>query len=80
MNEHQIFNCIESKALDDSGWATAYAILMLAGATHSCAYQLKRIGIGDASTHLGGIEFLGAMVEKVAEAIAERSMPDDSVN
>lgn len=57
--------------LADCANRQAEATETLAKATDRCATHLKYLGVGDAATTMGAIEFLAVSVEKVATAISE---------
>jgi hypothetical protein len=40
-------------------------------ASHRIANQLKWLGVGDAATTMGALEFVGVALEKIATAIEE---------
>ena len=42
-----------------------------AEASHRIADQLKWLGVGDAATTMGALEFVGVALEKIAAAILE---------
>lgn len=54
----------------DGAFAIAWAILDLSDSQEAAAKALKKLGNGDASTHIGAIESLGMQIEKVADAIS----------
>jgi hypothetical protein len=54
----------------DGAFAIAYAILQLAGAQQSSAAAIKRLGNGEATSHLGAIEGLSLTIDKAAQVIA----------
>ena len=54
---------------DSGGYAIAFALLELAAVQDRIATHLKYLGVGDAATTMGAIEYLATAVEKVARAI-----------
>jgi hypothetical protein len=74
-NERRIDDVIEEKARTDSGYAIAYALLKVAEAQKTVATHIKYLGVGDAATTMGAIEFLsvhiGEKIDNLASAIIE---------
>ncbi|WP_166142062.1 hypothetical protein [Methylosinus sp. RM1] len=61
---------IATKAETSGEYANAYAGLQIAQALDGIAYQLKRLGLSDASTPLGAIEALSKSIQESANTIA----------
>jgi hypothetical protein len=59
---------IEEKAASDSGYAVALAVLELVEAQKTIGVHLKYLGVGDAATTMGAIEYLAV---RLADAIKE---------
>jgi hypothetical protein len=70
MNDYDPEEVFADKAETDSGFAIAYALVRLAKAQESVAYQLKRLGICDAATEMGALEYVGVNLGHAAEAFA----------
>lgn len=72
---HELDRLIEAKADRDPGYAIAYALIQLAGATQSLSTQVKYLGNGDASTSMGAIEafgmHLGEKIDSLSSVISE---------
>lgn len=66
---------IEERAASDSGYAIALALFELADAQRTIGVHLKYLGVGDAATTMGAIEYLathlGEKVDRIADAIIE---------
>jgi len=54
---------------EDAGYAVAYAILQLAKAQDRTADQIKALGLGDAASTMGAVEYLAAQEAEVAKAL-----------
>jgi hypothetical protein len=71
----EIEKSILDEAETDSGFAIAYAVIKLADAVNSVAYQLKNLGVGNAATEMGAIEYLATQIaesgSKIADAVRE---------
>lgn len=65
----------EARARADNGgsYAIAYALLQQTHALAQVARALRDLGNGDAATHMGALEALGAQIEKAANIIVDRS-------
>jgi hypothetical protein len=74
MDDNAIENAMLDKAEADGDYAIAYALLLLGKATSGVQAALYRLGNADAATPMGGLEALGAQIEKAAEIIAD-AMP-----
>ncbi len=68
-DDREIEKSIVANASRDSGYAIAYAILKLADAGQSLAYQLKCLGFGNASTDMGAIEGLAMEIKEGLQSI-----------
>jgi hypothetical protein len=68
-----------TKAASDPGFAIAYAVLVLAKAQQDTAVHLKYLGVGDAATTMGAVEYLAQQLreglDRTAEAISGMSEP-----
>lgn len=71
MNDREIQRAIEDQALDEPGWAVAYALLKLAAAQDRTAEQIKKLGLADASTPFGAVEAFIVAFEKQMGELAE---------
>lgn len=69
-SDEQIAEAMLDRAEEDGTYAIAYAILHLAARVHGVQLALYRLGNADAATPMGGLEALGAQIEKAAEIIA----------
>ena len=73
--DQEIEQSIRDEAEKDSGFAIAYAIIKLADAVNSVSYQLKCLGVGNAGTEMGAIEYLATQINecgsKIADAVRE---------
>lgn len=54
----------------DGAFAIAYALMQIAGHQERIAQEVRRLGLGDASTPFGAIEALSQTVLDAGEAIA----------
>lgn len=66
---HDIFE--EKARAGDGQFAIAFALLEIAQQQKACAYQLERLGIGNAATPMGAIELLSKGLNEGASEIAE---------
>jgi hypothetical protein len=64
-----LHDLIEEKARTDPGYATAYALLLIADAQKQQAMWLKFLGNGDAATHMGAIEAFGMHIGEKLDAL-----------
>lgn len=62
-NENELRDTIMERAVEDSGYAIAWAILRLTD-------QVKYLGVGDASSSMGAIEFLATQVKEAGDGVA----------
>jgi hypothetical protein len=62
---------IELKARSDSGYAIAYALLRVADGQQSVAAALRMLGLADAATPMGAVEYLATEVHNVASALSD---------
>jgi hypothetical protein len=71
---------ITKKAHSDGAYAVANALLSVAQAQLETARSIQRLGNADAATHLGAIEGLSIMTERVAKALESiaSAMPGES--
>ena len=71
----------QTRQLIDDEFGNGYAMQhpelvgawLQAEASHRIANQLKWLGVGDAATTMGALEFVGVALEKIATAIAENN-------
>lgn len=55
----------------DGSFAIAYALMQIAEQQKSIAYQIGRLGLGDAASPHGALELLGMTVSESAQTIAD---------
>jgi hypothetical protein len=71
--EPVIKDVFEAKARNgDGAFAIAYALIDLADAQEATARALQKLGLADASTHLGALEALGMQIEKAATILGDQ--------
>lgn len=70
MSQTPIKDFFEEKARKgDGAFAIAYALVDLADSQEATAKAIQKLGLADASTHLGALEALGMSVEKAADVL-----------
>jgi hypothetical protein len=73
--DRQVEEAIRRRAMHDSGFAIAYAVLRLAAAQDRTATWVKNLGTADAATPMGAIEALAVVMRDgmrdIAQAIGE---------
>ena len=62
MTDSRLKDHFAAKAADDPGFAIAYALLELAKEQQNTAVHLKYLGVGDAATTMGAIEYLATQI------------------
>jgi hypothetical protein len=60
-----------AKAAGDSGFAIAHALLILAQAQQATATHLKYLGVGNAATTMGAVEYLAQQLQEGLNDAAE---------
>jgi len=70
MNDNEMEAALQKLALKESGFAVAYALMRVASAQRSVAYQLGQLGNGNASTEMGAIESLSVTLKDGLDGIA----------
>lgn len=60
---------IERKAKTNGEYAIAYALLKLADAQQSTAYQIRNLGNADAATPMGALEAFGLHIGEKLDAL-----------
>jgi hypothetical protein len=79
MIDPDIEESIEGLIGEHPEYAVAYAILQLAKAQDRTADQIKALGLGNAASTMGAVEYLAVQVAEVAKAlraIADRAQPE----
>jgi hypothetical protein len=71
VREADLDDLIKKRAKGDAGYAIAYALLRLAEAQEATAVHLKYLGVGDAASTMGAVEFLATKVGEVAQSLSE---------
>lgn len=72
MQQKHIEDLFEEKARSGEGsYAIAYALLRLAEAQKDSAIALKDLGLADAATPMGAIEFLSREIRDTGRSIAD---------
>jgi hypothetical protein len=62
ITDEGIYGEIRNKAVKDSNFAIAYALLQV-------AYQIKYLGNGSAGSTMGALEYVGTKIEEAADAL-----------
>jgi hypothetical protein len=62
MTDGKLKEHFAAEAAGDPGFAIAYALLELAEAQRSTATHLKYLGVGDAATTMGAVEYLATQI------------------
>ena len=70
MTDSRLKEHFAAKAADDPGFAIAYALLELAEAQRNTATHLKYLGVGDAGTTMGAIEYLATQIRDGVDRLA----------
>ena len=72
MAEKNLRDLFEEKARKgDGAYAIACALMDLSDSQVATAKALNRLGLGNASTHMGAIELLASELKSAAQTIAE---------
>ena len=68
---HELEQFIEQSAKANATYAVAYALLRLAEAQADTAVHLKYLGVGDAGTTMGAVEYLAVELSSKLEKLAD---------
>ena len=70
MTDSRLKEHFAAKAAGDPGFAIAYALLMLAQEQQNTAVHLKYLGVGDAGTTMGAVEYLATQIRGGVDRLA----------